>query len=360
GVAHLQRPLEQADHLARERLGPALLGLLQLPGAPQRVRHALLVDGLVEAVVGRPAVVDQGAVPAQADHGDQGLGAALGVDVVAGRPVTHPAVQPGGLTPDPPARLVRRQALRLLQALADLLVGRPQPPPGPQHDLGAGPARQPDAEQGVEDAGDLAVGQAPFLVEHDHGGLGVGADLAGGGADRVAGLQRVPAPARPAAGAAAPAVDGEAAHDRVARDVGLELLVGMGLLDGAAAVGAGTGQRSVVGLVHLLGGRWRTVAVAAVPGAGFAARLLGVGLGGPLGEGCGLAFAGTEGLLELLAEFVAGTLESLQLLTQLLVLGQQLLVGGGRHPAPRRSEAKARTGLSWRLPRLPARGTANQ
>ena len=282
------------------------------------------------------------------------------VDVVAGGPVTHPAVEPGGLPPDPPASLIRRQALRLLQALADLLVGRSQPPPGPQHDLGASPPRQGNAEQGVEDPGDLAVGQAAFLVEQDGGGLGIGADLASSGAGRVAGLQRVPASARPAARTAAAAVDVEAADDGPARDVGLELGVEVGLLDGAAAVGAGVGQGSVVAFVYLLRGRWWAVAMATVLGAGLAAGLLGVGLGRSLGEGSGLAFAGAEGVLELLAEFVAGTLELLQLLAQLLVLGQEFLVGGGRHRSPRRGEATTRTGLSWRLPRLSARGTANQ
>ena len=74
----------------------------------------------------------------------------------------------------------------------NLLGGRSQPIRGPQHDLDAGTARQGDPEESVEDRRHLDVGQAKGLVQHDHSGLSIGADLGGGGSQGVGGLQGVP------------------------------------------------------------------------------------------------------------------------------------------------------------------------
>ena len=56
---------------------------------------------------------------------------------------------------------------------------------------------------------DLAVGHAGALVEIDDAGLGVGSDLALGGADRVGGLQRMTAAHASPAILAAALVDAE-------------------------------------------------------------------------------------------------------------------------------------------------------
>src|SRR5262245_61520196 len=76
----------------------------------------------------------------------------------------------------------------------------------------------------------------------------------------------------------------------------------MGLIQGAAAVGANARQGCLVDLVDLLGA-WRlAMGLGAVVLAGLAAGLLGLVSGLALGEGGGLALAGAGGLVELTAE----------------------------------------------------------
>ena len=67
----------------------------------------------------------------------------------------------------------------------------------------------------VEDRRDLAVRQAHLGVQDRRGGLGVGADLAGRRAQRVGGLERVPALGPLAARLAVADVDAELADQRL-------------------------------------------------------------------------------------------------------------------------------------------------
>src|SRR5438552_52801 len=106
----------------------------------------------------------------------------------------------------------------------------------------------------------------------------------------------------PVALTALPYVDVELPVDGFARDLDLELLGDAGLVEGAAAVGAGAGQGRLVDLVDLFRGKWLAVGLEAVIPARFAAWLLGLGRGLALGEGGGLALAGTKGRVELTAE----------------------------------------------------------
>src|SRR5262249_20397358 len=102
----------------------------------------LLVGRLLEAVVGRAAVVGHGARPVPADDPRQHLGTALGVDGEAGAAVvTDPSVEPDGVPADPPAGLIRRQVPGRAELVPNLLVGGLEPPAAAQHDLGAGAAR---------------------------------------------------------------------------------------------------------------------------------------------------------------------------------------------------------------------------
>src|SRR5581483_7595356 len=82
---------------------------------------------------------------------------------------------------------------------------------GAQHGVGGAAPGQVDAEQIVQDLRDLAVRQAGLLVEFHHGGLRVGAELAGGGAQGVGSLQGMAALHPPGAAAAATNVDVELA-----------------------------------------------------------------------------------------------------------------------------------------------------
>jgi hypothetical protein len=97
-------------------------------------------------------------------------------------------------------------------------------------------------------------------------------------------------------------VDVELSVDGLARDLDLVLLGDVGLVQGAAAIGAAVRQRRLVNLIHLVGGGRLAVGLGAVVLAGLAAGLLGLARGLALGEGSGLALAGAGCLGELTAE----------------------------------------------------------
>jgi hypothetical protein len=112
-----------------------------------------------------------------------------------------------------------------------------------------------------------------------------------------------------AALAALPDVDVELAVNGLARDLDLELLGDVGLVERAAAVGAGAGQGGLVNLVNLFGCGRPAVGLEAVVLAGLAAGLPGLVGGVALGEGSGLALAGAGRLVELAAQALVLGLE---------------------------------------------------
>ena len=97
-------------------------------------------------------------------------------------------------------------------------------------------------------------------------------------------------------------VDVELAVNRLARDLDLELLGDVRLVERTAAVGAAVRQGRVVNLVDLFGAGRLAVGLGAVVFDGLAARLLGLVGGLTLGEGGGLALAGAGRLVELAPE----------------------------------------------------------
>jgi hypothetical protein len=104
------------------------------------------------------------------------------------------------------------------------------------------------------------------------------------------------------ASATLPDVDVELPVDGLARDLDLELLGDVGFVERAATVGADLGQRCLVDLVYLFGGRWLPVGLGAIILAGLAAGLLGLVGGRCVGERGGLALTGAGRLVELAAE----------------------------------------------------------
>src|SRR5262249_4288275 len=149
--------------------------------------------------------------------------------------------------------------------------------------------------------GGVAVRGAGVRVELDDGGLGIWPQL-GGGAEGVGRLQGMaPLDAATALTAAAD-VDVELPVDGLARDLHLELLGDVGLIEGAAAVRADVGQGRLVDLVDLFGVGRLAVGLGAVVLAGLAAGLLGAGGGLALVAWGGLALAGAGRLVELVAE----------------------------------------------------------
>ena len=162
-------------------------------------------------------------------------------------------------------------------------------------------------EQALQAAADLAVRQAALFVEFDDGGLSIGSQLSGRGAEGVGGLQAMASLHAAMALTALTDMNVELAMDRLAWDLHLELLGDMGFVEEAAAVGADVRQRCFVDLIDLFGVGRFAVGLGAVVFTGLAAGPLGLADGRSLGEGGGLALAGAGGLVELAAEaFVLG------------------------------------------------------
>src|SRR5215470_15009416 len=88
------------------------------------VLHALLVPGVLELVVRRPAVVDHRAAVVEPQDGFGHGAAAGGVDDVSRGLRPDQRVQPGGKSAYPPARLVGHHPVGSANGLADGLVGR--------------------------------------------------------------------------------------------------------------------------------------------------------------------------------------------------------------------------------------------
>jgi hypothetical protein len=104
-------------------------------------------------------------------------------------------------------------------------------------------------------------------------------------------------------------VDVELSVNGLARDLDLELLGDVGLVERPAAVGASVWQGRLVDLVDLLGAGRPAVGFGAVSFAGLAAGLLGLVDRLALGEGGSLALAGTGRLVELAAEALVLSLQ---------------------------------------------------
>src|SRR6516165_7128015 len=109
--------------------------------------------------------------------------------------------------------------------------------------------------------------------------------------------------------------------DGLARDLDLELLGDAGLVERAAAGGAGVGQGRLVDLVDLLGAGRLAMGFGAVVFAGLAAGLLGLVGGLALGEGGGLALAGAGRRVELAAEALVLSLQIVQASLKGLAVG---------------------------------------
>ena len=156
------------------------------------------------------------------------------------------------------------------------------------------------------------------------------AELHGGGPQGVGGLLGVTPLDPPETRRAPRHRDAEAGDDRLGLgEVDLVLVVDgdRGVVERRVTLGALGRQRDLDGAIHLFGRRPRPMA-GRVPE--LAPRSLGLGLGRPLGEGCGLALTGPLGLLQF-------GLEPLHLGAEFLdqsglppILIEEFVVGGGR------------------------------
>src|SRR5262249_42411516 len=301
-VTQIQAGPKQLSDTTRKAHGSPRRCRRHVVGTPQQVIEALLMQGLLELVVRGPAVVNHGAgVVASQDV--LGHGTAAGrVDDVSGGLRPDQRVQPGWVSAHPPAGLIGYDPVGVAHGLADRLVGRLAAGGGPQDGVDAAAASERNPKQALQAARNLAVGQATLLVEFDDSGLGIGPQLRGSGTQGVGRLQGMASLNATLALTTPADVDVELPVDGLARDLELELLSDVGFVKQAAAVRADFGQRRLMHLVDLFGGRWLAVGLGAIVLARLAAGLAGVGLGRVLGEGPGLALTGAEGRVKLPTE----------------------------------------------------------
>ena len=108
--------------------------------AAEQMSQALLMPGLREGVVGRPAVVDHDAGVVQAEQAFADDAGAGRVDDVGGRVGADQAMQPGVDAADVPAGLVEHGPRRFLDRLTDGGVDRLGPPGRAEDDVRAAAA----------------------------------------------------------------------------------------------------------------------------------------------------------------------------------------------------------------------------
>ncbi len=162
-VAQVQAGPEQFGDSTGKTYSAAGSRRRHLLAARQQVLQTLLVPGVLELVVRRPAVVDHGAVVVEPQDG-LGHGAAAGrVDDVSGSLGADHGVQPGRVSTHPPAGLIEHHPVGLTHGLPDGLVDRFAAGRGPQNGVGAAPAAEVDAKQAVQAADHLAVGEPALL-----------------------------------------------------------------------------------------------------------------------------------------------------------------------------------------------------
>lgn len=284
--------------------------------------HALLVDrlGKTRFIRGGP-IVNQGAGVIDADYLLQNEAASPSVDSITGGLITNPGVQPNGMPADAPTGFIRDDNFRFLERFLDFLVSGLESVGDAQDDLGAGAAAQGDAEQGLEVVGDFAVRESTVFIEIGDGGLGVGSDLAGGGARGITGLQAMPATHRFAAIFAAALVNDDFAANGLDGDFGLELFRDVLVFgDVAATIGTAIGQRGVEDLVDLCRLGWEPMPMFTMAGAGFSAIGFRIFLGCSFGKGGGLSLAGLRRLLGLSLELLVRRLQTIILFVEMFVL----------------------------------------
>src|SRR5262249_36318280 len=248
-VTQLQASPEQLGHPPRETDGSPRRGGRHPVGAAQQVVEALLVPGVLELVVRRPAVVDHGAVVVEAQDGLGHGTAARRVDDVSGGLRADQGVQPRGVSAHAPAGLIGHHPVGLSHGLTNGLVDRLATTSGPQDGVDAATATELDTKQALQAARDLAVRQATLFVEFDDGSLGIWPQLGGSSAESIGRLQGMASLNAAMALTTLADMNVELPMNGLAWDLHLELLGDVRFVEGSAAVRADGGQGRLLDFV---------------------------------------------------------------------------------------------------------------
>src|SRR6266850_2488063 len=225
----------------------------------------------------------------------------------------------GGERPEPvqraghfPARLVGTHDRTAADLGTQRLVGRGGARRGAGTDMHQGPAGHAEAEAIAEQRHDVRERQAETFMQDDDQGRCFGTDLHRRRAERVRGLQRMPALHAPTARRTRADVDAELADDGTDHgQIFLILRDNVRAVHVAATRGTRDGQRRVVSLIDPPGHGARAVAPVGRPRlpARWTARTLSMGLG----KRSGLPEAGPARGVELLLELFVPALQAIAL-----------------------------------------------
>lgn len=285
---------------------------LEQPTPAQQMRETRLMIGVQEATVRRPSIACEHAREILAED-RRGIAkptaAPNGVDRgVGGGERPEPVQRPRDL----PSRLVGADDRTAADLGTQRVVRRGGARRRTGTDMHQRPAGHADAEAISKQRDDVGERQAEAFVQDDDQGRRFGADLHGGCAERVRGLQRVPALHAPTAGRTRPDVHAELADDGSHhRQVFLILRDHVRAVHVATTRGARAGQGGGVSLIDPPGPRSCAVAPIRRPRAS-ARRPAGALLVG-LGKGRGLPKARAACRIELILELLVPALQPIAL-----------------------------------------------
>ncbi len=187
------------------------------------VAEALLVEGLLESIVGAPPVMDHRAVPIRPENLLGDIVAAAGSDWEQGRRTSHEDPHPLKKSIDLPSGLIGVDASAATHDDFDAVIGGLNAVGCPQDDVGGPATRERDPEEVLEDRLDVAIGDADLVLQERRHGLGVRSQLRSRRSDGIGGLKRMASLHAPAAVVTVPDVDVESPVDRLLGNLGLEL-----------------------------------------------------------------------------------------------------------------------------------------
>ena len=290
----------------------------------QEVGQARLMRRLLEAAIGHPTVPHQHAGEVGAENRRR-LGEPPAVaDGIDRRLRGGERPQPVEDRVHPPAGLIRRDHRTAADLLAQRRIRGRRRVGGAVQQLDQAALGHRQSELGPQNADDLLQRHAQLGVQLDDQRGDVRAQLSGSRAQRVGGLQGVPALHAPLTLRAVAHLDVEAPHEGThLGQVFLILRRHTVQRDRAAAVRTARRGRRHVGLVNLC--RLPSAPMLPVLRAGSSPGTPGASLRAVLGEGGRLSAAGAPRRLELLLQMLAAALPVIPLLDQLRLVSFEAL-----------------------------------
>lgn len=211
-IADAQRALEHALH-PRSEMRVAMIAD-QCATAPQQMGEARLVDRLIEAPIGRPAVAHERAGKVGAQDRGRLLEAAPGQNGIDGRVGRGEGPEPLQVAADFPAGFIGTDHVTVAHVRPQRGIGRPRAIGGPMQRVDESPRRNVQPKSIAKQGTDFPDWQPQVRVQNGGEGDGVWAELRRRRAQGIGRLQRMAPLHATATRATAANLDGEGAHDR--------------------------------------------------------------------------------------------------------------------------------------------------